>query len=385
MFVVQPFRKDPDIRSVLGFMSIASRWGHYLFPGITVLTRDLYAVQAMHQVAIRMRAWEPRGRVRFQKRSTDAAIARQLKRILPAGRRDDDAKLLQVMTYWQRYGSLFQHFGLLTERRHRSIRGYRQMIFASRPEELGEDTKSVQRRRITHFEWYRRHRRRLVDAPTGDGGRGLLHGPHGQWRRWWLTGLGAPPRIPKPILLVRQLEFFFTVWQTLFEAGARSAAMSGRLPKRAAPGRDLVAEFATLLLEARSADSEELNRRLVRVCLTLHERFVAPHVARWQRDVVQMLGPAVRGGPFFGLHDGSTIRDFADREGSSLLTSLADLHNEYCGVQGKPYAACVARFRPRPVVMRRPSISATLGGRWGLFGYRFEAAVGLFNTAENMA
>jgi hypothetical protein len=68
LFIVQPFQKDSDIRSALGFMSLASRWGDHLFPGITVLTRDLYAVQAMHQIATEMRAWEPDHRAAFRRR-----------------------------------------------------------------------------------------------------------------------------------------------------------------------------------------------------------------------------------------------------------------------------------------------------------------------------
>src|SRR5205823_2451523 len=116
---VKPFRKDPDIRSVLGFMSLASRWGNYLLPGVTVLTRDLYAVQAMHQIAIQMKAWDRARRPVFQRKSTDFRIARRLKHNLH-GRVDRDKSFLQVMSYWQRYGSLFQHFDLIQQRRARS-------------------------------------------------------------------------------------------------------------------------------------------------------------------------------------------------------------------------------------------------------------------------
>jgi hypothetical protein len=384
MFVVYPFRKDPDIRSVLGFMSLSTRWGDYLFPGITVLTRDLYAVQAMHQVAVRMKAWEPAHRAEFQRQSTDSKIARQLSRNLPPDRRDDDVRLQQQMTYWQRYGSLFSHFGLLQDRRKRSVRWYQRLIFDPSLPRVGEDSAALRHRRVTHFRWYRRNRSRLIDPPLEDRGRRLFRGASGSWRRWWLTGHGAPPaHVPEPIRLVRQLEFFFTVWQTLFEAAVRTISMGGRLALRPPAPRDPVAEFASLLLEAGRADQEGTSRQLVGVCMKIHERLIAPRLVRWQRDVARLFGPAVALDPFIRLHDGRTLAEFGSLDGVDLLDALATLHVTYCEIQGKPYAACVSRFRPTPAIMRRPGISAVITPRrYGLFGYRLEAAARLFSTGE---
>jgi hypothetical protein len=382
LFIVQPFQKDSDIRSALGFMSIASRWGDYLFPGITVLTRDMYAIQAMHHVAVQMRAWEPDHRIAFRRRTTDSRIARRLSRALAeVGRQRPADKLLQVMTYWQRYGSLFVHFGLLENRRPRSIGWYRDLAFAPHRDVIGRDEPHLRHRRLAHFRWYDRNRHRLADVPEGAPER-LFRGPDGKWRLWWLTGRGCPERVPEAIRLVREMEFFFIVWQTLFEAAVRTICFGGRVSLRPVAVSVPVQRCVALLRESRRAQQEVTSRQLVEVCLILHQRLVVPHVARWQRAAVELFGSEA--GRFITLHNGETIAEFARRQDGALLDGLAELHNQYCELQGKPYAAAVRRFRPVPTVLKLPDISADLSPRrWGLFGYRFEAAVGLFESAAS--
>lgn len=115
MFIVQPFQRQASIRSILGFMSLATRWGDYLFPGITVLTRDLHDVKAIHETAIKMGVGDsPRKRYEFQRPATDHKIAYTLSKLLSReNMRFSPNQLTQRMTYWQRYGSLINHFGLL--------------------------------------------------------------------------------------------------------------------------------------------------------------------------------------------------------------------------------------------------------------------------------
>jgi hypothetical protein len=311
--------------------------------------------------------------------TTDTRIARQLSRNLArAGRRRPPDRLLQVMTYWQRYGSLFLHFGLLENRKPRSIEWYRDLVFAPRREDIGQDIPALRRRRLSHFRWYQRNRNRLAEISDGAPDR-LFRGEDGRWRRWWLTGEGAPEGTPEGIRLARGMEFFFVVWQTLFEAAVRTVSFGSRLSLRPVAGSAPVQQFVALLLENRRAQQEVTSRQLVGVCLVLHKRLVVPHVDRWQRDAMNLLGSEA--GRFITLHSGETIAEFARREGGALLDGLAILHNQYCELQGKPYAASVRRFRPTPSVIKMPDISADLSPRrWGLFGYRLEAAVGLSDS-----
>jgi hypothetical protein len=64
-------------------MSLATRWGDHLFPGITVLMRDLHDVKAIHETAIRMGvANSPRKLFEFQRPASDPIVARELSKIL---------------------------------------------------------------------------------------------------------------------------------------------------------------------------------------------------------------------------------------------------------------------------------------------------------------
>jgi hypothetical protein len=87
MFIVLPFVRETGIRSIPGFMSLATKWADYLFPGITVLTRDLHDVKAMHKVAVQMKVAEfPHRRSEFQRHDTDRKIAGHLSRDLKSRR-----------------------------------------------------------------------------------------------------------------------------------------------------------------------------------------------------------------------------------------------------------------------------------------------------------
>jgi hypothetical protein len=383
MFVVQPFRKEPSIRSVLGFMSIATRWGDYLFPGITVLTRDLHDVQAMHLIAVEMSAWKPHHRHEFQTSKTDQKIARRLSQILgKKGIHRKPETLVQKMSYWQRYGSLFDHFDLLTEKRAFSVEKYRRMIFDPEQPGPGKDDEASRKRRIRHFRWYNRYCNRILDNLDEYDDVSLgLQGRAVNWKRWWLTGRHAPDGVPQAICLARELEFFFTVWQTLFEASALLVHDGGRIPSPWGKSVYAIEQFIQLTVKLRSKYQFDDCKRLIGACFLLHERFIQPRLARWEREVKGLLDSDFDS--FVKLHNRETIAEFGQRDGIDFLESLSQLHLTYCNLQNKLYARCIKSFRKRIPGLKIPRFSAEFTrNRWGLFGYRFGAAVGLYSSKK---
>ncbi len=380
MFFIQPFQRQTSIRSILGFMSLATRWGDYLFPGITVLTRDLHDVKAIHETAIEMGVREsPRKRHEFQRPATDRRIACTLSKLLSReNMRFSPNQLTQRMTYWQRYGSLINHFNLLDEHRTKSVSGYRDLLFGGRLISANEEP-ATRRRRITHFNWYRRNRHNIHTVVVNDAHRSFA-GKRGSWRRWWLTGLRPPPDTPIAVCLVRELEFFFVVWQTLFEASALLLRETGSadVPKRvkSAPFELLIAE----LIDSRT-DGPAKWRKLVSVCLQLHDRVISPRVTKWQRKAINLIGTEKNPDRFVKLHNGKDIDTFGKIHSSKLPEALAELHVAYCELQGKRHAVCAFSFRQRKRGPNYPTLSAAFNNsRWGLFSYRFQSSQTLYES-----
>lgn len=361
-------------------MSLATRWGDHLFPGITVLTRDLHDVKAIHETAVRMGvADSPRRRYAFQRPATDPKIARDLSKILSRESiRRSSKDLTQQMTYWQRYGSLVDHFGLLDQKRPKSVEGYRKMIFLDR---LGgsKDEPQIRRRRIRHFNWYRQNRKNVSSIQPADI-RKLFRGETGAWKRWWLTGLKPPAKVPDSICLVRELEFFFTVWQTLFEASAfllhetgRADAPRGRSPRP-------LEDFLKLVLGPPISAQADW-RKLVSVCLQLHEQFVSPRLSKWQKKAINLIGLDKNMNGFIKLHNNEDIKTFGTRKSSEMQEALAELHVVYCDLQNKRHAVCAWSFKHRKRGPSYPALSAVFNSsRWGLFGYRFQASQTLWES-----
>jgi hypothetical protein len=380
--MVRSFKSEGSIRSVLGFMSLATRWGDHLFPGITVLTRDLHDVKAIHETAIRMGvADSPRKRHEFQRPVTDPKIARDLSKILSCENiRLSSKELTQQMTYWQRYGSLVDHFGLLDQKRTKSVEGYRGMIFRNR-QGPAKDEPKVRKRRIRHFNWYRQNRKNVFSIQLPDI-RKLFKGETGAWRRWWLTGLTPPAKAPDSICLVRELEFFFTVWQTLFEASAFLLHETGRADAPRSRSSRPLEDFLRLVLGP--PISTQANwRKLVSVCLQLHEHFVSPRLPKWQKKAINLIGPDQNVDGFIKLHNNEDIKTFGARKSSELQEALADLHVVYCELQNKRHAVCAWSFKHRKRGPSYPALSAVFNGsRWGLFGYRFQASQTLWESQK---
>jgi hypothetical protein len=363
-------------------MSLATRWGDYLFPGITVLTRDLHDVKAIHEIAIRIGvANSPRKRYQFQRPATDPMVARELSKILARENiQRSFRELTQQMTYWQRYGSLVDHFGLLDQKRPKSLDGYRMMIFQ---DHFGpaNDEPTIRKRRIKHFKWYRQNRAKVFAIQPTDIQQ-LFRGEAGAWRRWWLTGLRPPAKVPDSICLVRELEFFFTVWQTLFEASAVLLHETGRADASRSRSRRPLEDFLTLVLGYRSNTQTDW-RRLVSVCLQLHEHLVSPRVAKWQKKAANLVGAEKNINAFIKLHNNKDVETFGSIGSSELPEALAQLHVAYCELQNKRHAVCAWSFKDRKPGASYPALSAQFNSyRWGLFGYRFRASQTLWDSQK---
>ena len=366
MFVVEPFERKSGIRSALGFMSIATKWGGYLFPGLTVLTRDLHDVHAMRLVALKNKKRDP-DLARFRTRRSDDQIARELDSLL----RSEDLcvpadHLKQKTSYWIRYGSLLDHFGLLEETKPRSISYYKSLIFERRASDVGLDDLSTRERRLRHFRWYQKNRSRL--------------GPGGPLQRWWLTGERPPRRAPPALLLVRELEFFFVVWQTLFETAARLLHANERLPHSGLSQGDALKCFWDCLRKLRNRFDVAVARRLVQASFDLHKTKVAPRLKRWTRTVDRLVAEPTK---FYTLHDGQPIETLRKLRGFRLLERLAHLHVAYCKQQGKRHAISIFDFSHGHLGPIDPPISLLrLGFEGGLFGYRLEAAFTLHESRK---
>lgn len=363
-------------------MSLATRWGDYLFPGITVLTRDLHDVKAIHETAIRMDvANSPRRRYEFQRPATDPTIARELSKVLSRENiQKSSSELTQQMTYWQRYGSLVDHFGLLDQKRPKSVDGYRKMIFQDRLG-LAKDEPRIRRRRISNFRWYSRNRGKVFAIQPTDI-QHLFRGETGSWRRWWLTGMKPPANVPDSICLVRELEFFFTVWQTLFEASAFLLRETGRADVRRSRSTQPLEDFLTLILRYPNQTQSDW-RKLVSVCLQLHDDLISARLARWQKNAINLVGLDKNINGYMKLHNKQDIETFGARGSAELQEALAELHVAYCELQNKRHAVCAWSFKDRKPGPSYPALSAAFNNyRWGLFGYRFQASQTLCESAK---
>jgi len=382
MFIVQPFAKQTSIRSILGFMSLATRWGDHLFPGITVLTRDLHDVKAMHEVAASMQVIKsPVQRAQFQRPETDVKIARRLTKLLQGERISvPPGELIQRMSYWQRYGSLIEHFGLLDTVHPKSVQGYRNMIFGD-GFGTGKDEPEIRKRRIRHFNWYRKNRPKVTAEATEV--HSLFRGPQGAWRRWWLTGLNPPNEVPTCVGLVRGVEFFFIIWQTLFEAATLLLRQSGKVSLRAVHTSKPLEKFLELFLNLKVAFSTEVCSRLLSVGLRLHEHAIAPRLKRWEKEVYELMGVESNPERFTKLHNGESVVKFGALDSAALLEALAELHVRYCELQNKNHAICVHSFKDRSLGNTLPSLSAEFKPHhWGLFSYRFQASLTLWESRK---
>lgn len=368
--------KPTFLRSALGFMSAATRWGDYLFPGITVLTRDLHDVVALHQVYCERLARRDHPPLRLLSgQRWDFAVGQELGRVLKRYKIPRPARLTQQMTYWQRYGSFFRYFQLIKRRKTGTVDSYRRMVFSRDTGSVAEDPQR-RRRRIRHFEWYRTHRRHLL-ANLAEPGTDL------NGRRWWLTGLGAPSRTPIGIVLARRLEYCFIIWQTAFESAAWLLHRERVLPTFSRLSAGDPETLVTALLAARSNPTTGSVTRLLRAALSSHESTIRGTMTAWERRVRHELDADGDVDALTALHNGESIASLGDIPARELLEPLAQLHVLYAGLQNKPQAVAVLSFKDLKPGPRLPSLNVEFTSqRWGLHGYRLEAAQTLHESEK---
>ncbi|MBX2989144.1 MAG: hypothetical protein KF802_14735 [Bdellovibrionaceae bacterium] len=395
LFYVEPFEKGESIRSALGFMSLTSRWGNVLFPGITVLTRDLFDVLALHSVAIDEMNRKRPNWAQFRGKGTDVRVAHVLTSLARSGIIASDSKrgYRQRMTYWQRYGSLLNHFNMLTSPKALGgLPGYRRLIFdPNYTPRKGQpwEKNSVQREtRIVNATWYRDRGYAIQDnIDSGNLSRILDN----QLHYWWITGLEAPARgVSDSIKLARRLEFALTVWQTTFEAAIQCVRFKNSIPKRSGLKEPrLLREFLLACLQCKESGSEtRAYRDVVAHGLQLHEiHFRRGFFKGWSESIKDVLDDQSSTYSFdqlAKLHDGTLITNLADLPSEKLLPALVRLHNTYCKIQNKPGSIYLEELHKADRVNQvfdRLSLELT-AGRWGLFGYRFGASLTLYESPK---
>ena len=104
-------------------------------------------------------------------------------------------------------------------------------------------------------------------------------------------------------------------------------------------------------------------------------------MATWQRKVerASWYRPA-----FARLYDGTEVRDLAKIPATALFRRLVELHQYYCRAQGKTDAEFIRSSKDGFLAEQFGTrISASFGSTpGGLFGYRLNQAVALYQSAR---
>src|SRR6266513_391015 len=374
-FIIEPYVKPSTIRSPLGFMSQATYWAQLLFPGVTVLTRHFLHVELLlRELRRRKRAGEPRGKIEQTLRSP--AMHRRLEREYKRAVGAENDQIVTKMTYWQRYASMFEYFGLWKAPRNLQPKDLWQIVFCGRmPSEFRTwvvpEVPEKRRRRIAHTRWYLRFQDELIGAA-------------GQPERllWWVTGEGAPRDASNEIRLSRCLSYAFLVWQTLFEVGGTLRFRDASLPK--ASSQVLSAREAVDLLVLATEEAEPSTDTLKRVfsgLLSAHVHQLKPSMPKWQATVERQ---SWHESTLTRLYDGSPVRELAAVPAPLVFSRLVQLHQYYCARQGKTDAEFIRASGNGFTPLKFPKISASFQRTpWGLFGYRLDQAVALYRSGSS--
>jgi hypothetical protein len=373
-FIVEPYLKATTIRSPLGFMSQATYWAQLLFPGITVLTRHFLHVELLHRELRRLKnAGERRERIEEALRSP--ALHKRLEQQYRRRIRKEDDKTVTKMTYWQRYGSMFEYFGLWDAPHVMGRRDLWRLVFCSHvPNEFRawaarSENGAGRRRRIRHTRWYQRFRAQLLQS-NGQVPARLL---------WWVTGEGGPQDASHEIRLSRRLSYAFLIWQTIFEVGVKLRLRDHVLPRASTwPVNGRAAVDLLVLAQATDEPSSDDLKRIFSGLLSAHAQQLSPGLPRWQAavDRQEWSEPTLT-----RLYDGSAVKELATVPASSLFCRLVRLHQEYCRAQGKTDAEFIRADGGGFRALKFRKISASFGGApWGLFSYRLEPAGLLYRS-----
>lgn len=371
-FIIEPYVKPSTIRSPLGFMSQATYWAQLLFPGVTVLTRHFLHVELLlRELRRRKKVGESRQKIEQMLRSPTMhrRLEREYKRAVDA----ENDQVVTKMTYWQRYASMFEYFGLWKAPRNLQPKDLWQIVFSGRmPREFRTwavpEASEKRRRRIAHTRWYLRFQEELVEA-AGEPERLL----------WWVTGEGGPRDASAEMRLSRRLSYAFLVWQTLFEVGSKLRFRGTALPKatsRVLSPREVV---NLLVLAAEQAEPSTDNlKRVFSGLLSAHAHQLKPSLPQWQATVERQ---PWHESTLTRLYDGSPVKELAVVPAPSLFSRLVGLHQYYCERQGKTDAEFIRASANGFAPLKFPKISAQFQATpWGLFGYRLDQAVALYRS-----
>lgn len=366
-------------------MSLASQWGEFLFPGVTVLTRHPLHLRLLQLEYLKV--WKKTGDSReafrhLRKRS----VHRKLEKLARTTLNEDSNKPETKMTYWQRYGSMFKYFKLDKATKALSITDIRSIVYSPtipRKHRLWciEDP-VMRRRRVSHVAWYESFTTRLPDDPDEQLDCLLRDEPA------WFTGSGFRNKVPDPVKLSRQLEYAFLIWQTYFEASTLLLLRGKPIVRTPAPGslqrRVVIRKVRELVQTIRSGeDSDTQDRKgkstsegaLIALCRVLLAAHRDLDLKSWERAVAQSIGE-----DFTKLYNGRSLATFASAPASKLFDELYRLHTFYCEEQHKPHAKYVESDDAKYRAVRLPQLSVRFQrSQWGLFSYRLEAAVGFKN------
>jgi hypothetical protein len=371
-FIIEPYVKPSTIRSPLGFMSQATYWAQLLFPGVTVLTRHFLHVELLlRELRRKRKAGESRYKIEQLLRSPTVhrRLEQEYKRAVGA----ENDQVITKMTYWQRYASMFEYFGLWSAPRNLQPRDLWQIVFSGRlPSQfrawVTPEVAEKRRRRIAHTRWYLRFQQELI-AASGQPERLL----------WWVTGEGGPRDASVEIRLSRRLSYAFLLWQTLFEVGAKLRFRGAAFPNTTSRPLNPRETVELLVLAVEDAEpSTDTLRRVFSGLLSAHAHQLKPSMPNWQAAVERQ---PWHESTLTRLYDGSAVRDLATTPAGSLFARLVNLHGYYCERQGKTDAEFIRANANGFTPLKFPRISAQFQGTpWGLFGYRLDQAVALYRS-----
>jgi len=370
-FVIEPYLRPSTIRSPLGFMSQATYWAQLLFPGVTVLTRHFFHVELLlRELRRRKKGGHSPQQIRQALRSP--TVHRRLEREYNRYRGAEEDAAVTKVTYWQRYGSMFDHFGLWDAQRALHASELWQILFSPRvPAEfrtwVRPEPPRERQRRIQHTRWYLTFQKTLREAQPVD-------------VMWWVTGDGGPREVSDAIKLSRRLSFAFLVWQTLFEVGVQLMLRGRRLPRTSARLTSAHDAVELLVLATEGEPSTEALETIYSGLLSSHANQLGQGMSLWQTEVEhqEWYRPTLT-----RLYDGTQVKDLAKIPTAVLFSTLVDLHQQYCQAQGKTEAEFIRPSKGGYFPLKAAKISASFRATpWGLFGYRLDQAAMLYQSVQ---
>ena len=290
MFIVEPLAAESTIRSPLGFMSLSTKWGNILFPGVTVLTTNFVQLSLLlHEYKKLKDEKKSNNSIKdiLKSENTHRRLEKEWRRI----RKEDDLVKTR-MTYWNRYGSMFNYFQL--DKNYKKLIRKTPIATAARlykvvfqkNDTYSEKRKDARNRRIQHARRYSKIENWIQKSIDEKNYRAL---------QWWVVGANHVEFADLPDLqLVRQLEFALSIWQTYFELCVSSYPQFRCLPlkpkkiklaalveKLILRDKQVATDESTKITKAESIENYDLAREL----LYIHQTYLKKKMPKWQKLV----------------------------------------------------------------------------------------------------